>query len=97
MKKDCKNFIKLLFFVKIMMNNFQNVIIELFFHEIFYKFKMLKTVNLLNNDQTQKRVENKNLFTAMKNKKKCFEKKFLTQSALLKQCRKLATTRNTKN
>ena len=75
MKKKCKNFIKLLFFVQTMMNNFQNVIIELFSHEILYEFKMLKTVNLLNNDQTRKRVENDNSFTMMKNEKNMLRKK----------------------
>ena len=75
MKKNCRNFIKLLFFVQIMMNNFQNVIIEFSFHEIFYEFKMLETVDLLNNDQTRKRVENENPSTAMKNEKNMFRKK----------------------
>ena len=75
MKKKCKNFIKLFFFVQIMMNNFQNVIIELFLNEILYRFKILKTVNLLNNDQTRKRVENDNSFTMIKNEKNMFRKK----------------------
>ena len=76
MKKKCKNFIKLLFLVQIMMNNFQNVIIEFFFHEILYEFKILKTVNLLNNEQTRKRIENENPFTAMKDEKNMLRKNF---------------------
>ena len=57
------------------MNNFQNVIIELSSHEILYEFKMLKTVDLLNNDQTRKRVENDNSSTMMKNEKNILRKK----------------------
>ena len=75
MKKKCKNFIKLLLFVQIMMNNFQNVIIELSSHEILYDFKMLETVNLLNNVKTRKRTENDNPPTAIKNEKNMLRKK----------------------
>ena len=57
------------------MNNSQNVIIKLSLHEIFFEFKMLKTVNLLINDQTRKRVENDNSSTTMKNEKNMFRKK----------------------
>ena len=75
MKKNCKNFTKLLFFIQIMMNNSQNVTIELSPHEIFYEFKILETVDLLNNNQTRKRIENDNSFTTMKNEKNMFRKK----------------------
>ena len=75
MKKNCKNVTKLFFFIHIMMNNFQNVIIKLSFHEILYEFKMLKTVDLLNNDQIRKRAKNDNLFTTMKNEKNMLRKK----------------------
>ena len=75
MKKKCKNFIKLLFFVQIMMNNFQNIIIDFSSHKILYDFKMLKTMNLLNNEQTRKRIENENSPTTMKNKKNMLWKK----------------------
>ena len=57
------------------MNNFQNVIIEFSSHEILYKFKVLKTVNLLNNNQIRTRVENDNSFTMMKNEKNMLRKK----------------------
>ena len=36
---------------------------------------MLKTVNLLNNDQIRKRIENDNSFTVVKNKKNMLRKK----------------------
>ena len=76
MKKKCKDFIKLLLFVQIMMNNSQNVIIEFSSHKILYEFKMLETVDLLNNNQTRKRAENDNPFTVMKNEKNMLRKNF---------------------
>ena len=58
-----------------MMNNFQNIITGFLFHEIFYKFKILETADLLNNEQARKQIENENSFTAMKNEKNMFRKK----------------------
>ena len=74
MKKKCKDFIKLLPFIQAMMNNFQNVITEFSPHEIFYGFKVLKTIDLLNNEQTRKRAEDGNPPTAVKNERNMLRK-----------------------
>ena len=70
-----QRFYQIVVFRSNLMNNFQNVITEFSSHEILYEFKMLETVNLLNNNQIRKRVENDNSFTVMKNEKNMFRKK----------------------
>ena len=51
------------------MSNSQNVITSFLFHEIFYDFKVLETINLLNNEQIRKKTDDDNLLTNVENEK----------------------------
>ena len=57
-KNDVIDFITLLLSIQAVMNNSTNVFTDVFSNEIFYKFKVLKVTNLLNNDVVRTKAEN---------------------------------------
>ena len=58
MKNDVIDFITLLSSIQTIMNNSTNVFTDVFSNEIFYKFKILKVTDLLNNDVVKTKIEN---------------------------------------
>ena len=60
MKKKIIDFFKFLLFIQVTMNNSTNVSTKIFFNEILYDFKVLKIIDLLNNDLTKIRIDDEN-------------------------------------
>ena len=58
MKNDVIDFITLSSSIQAVMNNSTNVFTDVFSNEIFYKFKILKVTDLLNNDVVKTKIEN---------------------------------------
>ena len=57
------------------MNNFANVFTDIFFNEIFYDFKVLKAIDLLNNEIVKKKIENDISRTIIEKKRIMFKQK----------------------
>ena len=75
MKKNITDFSKFLLFIQAIMNNSINVSTKIFFNEILYGFKVLKTIDLLNNDVTKARADDDNSATAIEKKRSILKKK----------------------
>ena len=58
MKNDIVNFITLFSSIQIVMNNSTNISTNISSNEILYEFKILKIINLLNNDVVKAKAEN---------------------------------------
>lgn len=75
MKKEVTNFSILLPFIQATMNNSANVIIEISSNEMLYEFKILKTIDLLNNDLAKARVDDDVFVIVVKKKRNLLKKK----------------------
>ena len=75
MKNIERDFIKFLPFIEATLNNSSNDTTGMSSHEILYGFRVLKPIDLLNNEKTKLKIENDNFTTKLKNEKKIFRMK----------------------
>ena len=75
MKKNITDFFKFLLFIQIIINNSINASTKIFFNEILYDFKILKTIDFLNNDLTKARADDENFAIIIKKKRFRLRKK----------------------
>ena len=75
MKKNAIDFFKFFFSIQAIFNNFVNASTGVFFNEILYGFKILKTIDFFDNDLTKTRTDDDNLTTTIEKERSILKKK----------------------